>query len=60
MQGEGFEVLEAHAHRRKLPRGALAGNDFRIMLRGVTGEPAAIEARLERLRKQGVPNYFGP
>ena len=45
--GEGFEVLEAHAHRRKLPRGALAGNDFRIMLRGVTGEPTAIEARLE-------------
>jgi tRNA pseudouridine13 synthase len=58
--GEGFEVLEAHAHRRKLPRGALAGNDFRIMLRGVTGEPAAIEARLERLRSHGVPNYFGP
>lgn len=58
--GEGFEVLEAYAHRRKLPRGALAGNDFRIMLRGVTGEPAAIEARLERLRSHGVPNYFGP
>ena len=60
VQGEGFEVLEAHAHRRKLPRGALTGNDFRIVLRGFDGAPSALEARLERLRSAGVPNYFGP
>jgi tRNA pseudouridine13 synthase len=58
--GEGFEVLEAHAHRRKLPRGALTGNDFRIVLRGFEGDPAALEARLSQLRERGVPNYFGP
>lgn len=58
--GEGFEVLEAHAHRRKLPRGALTGNDFRIVLRGFDGAPSALEARLARLRDRGVPNYFGP
>jgi tRNA pseudouridine13 synthase len=57
--GEGFEVLEAHAHRRKLPRGALTGNDFRIVLRGFEGDAAAFEARIACLRERGVPNYFG-
>ena len=35
VRGEGFEVLEAHAHHRKLPRGALAGNRFAVAARGV-------------------------
>lgn len=58
--GEGWEVLEAHAHRRKLPRGALAGNDFRIVLRGFEGDRGEFERRVERLRGHGAPNYFGP
>lgn len=58
--GEGWEVLEAHAHRRKLPRGALAGNAFRIVLRSFDGEREALERRVESLRRRGAPNYFGP
>lgn len=56
----GFEVIAAHAHRRKLPRGALAGNRFQIVVREVSGEPAAAVARLATLAAEGVPNYFGP
>lgn len=58
--GEGFEVLAAYAHARKLPRGALKGNRFRIRARG---EPPSSEALAERVRligARGVPNYFGP
>src|SRR5579864_949147 len=33
LAGEGFEVLEVHAHVRKLPRGALAGNRFALRVR---------------------------
>lgn len=55
-----FEVLEAHPHRRKLPRGALAANHFTIRLRELAGERTALRARLEQLRTRGVPNYFGP
>ncbi len=59
-----FTVLEAHAHNRKLPRGALAGNRFRIRLRPAGGSgaqlAAAIAPRLEAIRLRGVPNYFGP
>jgi len=59
-----FSVLEAHAHNRKLPRGALAGNRFSIRLRPRRGSgaqlAAALAPRLEAIRRMGVPNYFGP
>jgi len=55
----GVEVLAAHRHDRKLRRGAHRANRFELLLRGVRGEPAALEARLGRLREAGAPNYFG-
>jgi tRNA pseudouridine13 synthase len=58
--GEGFEVLAAHAHGRKLPRGALAGNGFRIRIRRLAGDESALRARLALIARCGVPNYFGP
>ena len=58
-----FTVLESHAHRRKLPRGALAGNRFRVRIRA-TGSGAELAAllgpRLASIERAGVPNYFGP
>jgi tRNA pseudouridine13 synthase len=54
-----FVVLEAHPHRRKLPRGALAANHFRIRLRNLQSDRDALRARLELIRIAGVPNYFG-
>jgi tRNA pseudouridine13 synthase len=54
-----FEVLEAHAHSRKLPRGALAGNRFSIRVRDVTVADEVIAGRVELIGRQGVPNYFG-
>jgi tRNA pseudouridine13 synthase len=55
-----FEVLEAHAHSRKLPRGALAGNRFEIRIRDFAADGERLTQRLEAIAKQGVPNYFGP
>lgn len=64
LAGEGFEVLEARPHGRKLPRGALAGNRFAVRLRadGEGGEALArrLGARLRAIAAHGVPNYFGP
>src|SRR5579862_4293096 len=58
---EEFTVLETHAHSRKLPRGALAGNRFAIRLRpGAAGAAAALAPALELVSRRGVPNYFGP
>lgn len=60
VSGDGFEVLEAVLHRRKLKRGALRGNDFEITVRGLSGDTEALAQRLETMVTQGVPNYFGP
>jgi tRNA pseudouridine13 synthase len=59
VRGEGFEVIAAARHRRKLKRGALKGNDFEIVLRDFSGDPAKLHERVAQLSK-GVPNYFGP
>jgi tRNA pseudouridine13 synthase len=58
--GEGYEVIEAHRHARKLPRGALAGNRFTLVLRGFMGSREALEQRVVEIAREGVPNYFGP
>ena len=55
----GVRVLVATRHERKLKRGAHRGNRFRIRLRDVHGEHAAVEAKLAVIRAHGVPNYFG-
>lgn len=57
--GEGFEVVAAAEHQRKLPRGALEGNRFVITVRGVRCDPGALATRIAQMRDGGVPNYFG-
>lgn len=59
LQHPEFKVLSQSRHLKKLRRGDLLGNRFRIVLREVRGERAAIEANLKRVASQGVPNYFG-
>lgn len=58
--GDGWRVLEAAPHSRKLRRGALRGNRFRLVVRDVDGASAALEARWREIVRRGVPNYFGP
>lgn len=58
--GDGFEVIEAVRHRRKLKRGALKGNDFEIVIREFAGDVAVLAARVAAVAADGVPNYFGP
>jgi tRNA pseudouridine13 synthase len=57
-----FDVLEAHAHSRKLPRGALAGNRFVIRIRDLDASinDQTLASRVAEITRHGVPNYFGP
>ena len=59
LQSDDLRVLDHAWHARKLPRGALAGNRFVLVLRDVEGQRDAIDARLQAIATQGVPNYFG-
>ncbi|HLZ99148.1 MAG TPA: tRNA pseudouridine(13) synthase TruD [Steroidobacteraceae bacterium] len=55
-----FRVLEVLANSRKLKRGALTGNRFRIRLRRPSWSREQLELKLAAVRMHGVPNYFGP
>lgn len=57
---EGARVLEATRHHRKLQRGALRGNRFRLTVRELSGDRDALAQRLAAIARDGVPNYFGP
>lgn len=56
---EGLRVLAQARHAKKLPRGALTGNRFTLVLREVEGVRDAVESRLRLVATRGVPNYFG-
>ena len=59
LEGDGLRVLGQARHARKLPRGALAGNRFDLVLRDVQGDADTIEQRLQSIAARGVPNAFG-
>ena len=57
--GGDVQLLQRGRHTRKLRRGVHRANRFRLQLRNVSGERAALEQRLQQVRAQGAPNYFG-
>jgi tRNA pseudouridine13 synthase len=61
LDGDGIRLLRVDRHTNKLRPGHLHGNRFRVLIRDV--EAAAGERLaplLERLRRDGLPNFYGP
>ena len=58
-EGDSLLILKRVRHSRKLQRGAHAANGFSLRLTQLRGDRERLEARLERLKAEGVPNYFG-
>jgi tRNA pseudouridine13 synthase len=58
--GEGWRVVSAARHGRKLRAGSHRANRFALRVRDLQGERDALVARLETIRDRGVPDYFGP
>lgn len=59
LTGENLQVLVVQRHNRKLRKGALRGNRFRLIVRDLRGDRNELEAHLRRVAMEGVPNYFG-
>jgi tRNA pseudouridine13 synthase len=59
LDSDGVEVLGVARHARKLRRGGLRENRFVITVRELSGDCGQLQSRLERIRSEGVPNYFG-
>ncbi|KTD42012.1 tRNA pseudouridine(13) synthase TruD [Legionella parisiensis] len=58
LTASNWRVLEWTRHHRKLRPGFLTGNRFIIRLREISHAEDLLE-RIERIKEQGVPNYFG-
>jgi tRNA pseudouridine13 synthase len=59
-RGEGYTVVGATRHGRKLRPGSHRANRFELRIREVQGQQPGIESRLRSIAETGVPNYFGP
>lgn len=58
-QDDSLRILRMTRHQRKLQRGAHSANGFRLRLTQLNADRAALEERLQRIAREGVPNYFG-
>ncbi len=59
LESDEIKILESVRHNRKLKRGALSGNCFKLRIRDLAGDVASLDERLQAIAEQGVPNYFG-
>ncbi|WP_395377306.1 tRNA pseudouridine(13) synthase TruD [Marinicella sp. W31] len=58
-------VVKQHWHRKKLQKGNLKSNRFRLCVRAINGldseqRKIVMDGLLAKIAAQGVPNYFGP
>jgi tRNA pseudouridine13 synthase len=61
LDGDGLSVLQVSRHGNKLRPGHLRGNRFRILVRNAVADAGArLSPILDRLRREGLPNYYGP
>ncbi len=61
LEGDGIRVRSVGRHSNKLKTGHLRGNRFRILIRDADPAAAALLGPiLDRLRRDGLPNYYGP
>lgn len=60
LDSDDIRVLRASRHTNKLRHGHLRGNRFRILIRGADrGAETALCQTIERIRRLGLPNYYG-
>jgi tRNA pseudouridine13 synthase len=60
LDGDGLRVLKVSRHGNKLRAGHLRGNRFRILVRDTDPSHAVtVEQILERIRRHGLPNFYG-
>jgi len=57
---DAIEILHQTRSRKKIRIGSHRQNRFQITLRDLPAARNLLEQRLERINKQGFPNYFGP
>ncbi len=60
LTSDEFTILQVARHQKKLKRGAHKKNQFKLIITDLVADKSELTGRLENIRTQGVPNYFGP
>jgi tRNA pseudouridine13 synthase len=61
LDGDGVRVLRVSRHGNKLRPGHLRGNRFRVLIRDVPPTASELAApTLDHIRRDGLPNFYGP
>ncbi|WP_340123243.1 tRNA pseudouridine(13) synthase TruD [Methylobacter svalbardensis] len=58
-ESDSMKVLYAVRHARKLKRGVLSGNSFKLVIRDWQGDRTKTIRQLELIKANGIANYFG-
>lgn len=58
-ESDSMKVLQAVRHARKLKRGVLSGNSFKLTIRDWQGDQEKTNRQLEQIKADGIANYFG-
>ncbi len=56
---DGIVILNEKRHDRKLKRGTLEGNQFKLVIRDFKGSEDELKSTVKQISEQGIPNYFG-
>ena len=59
LQQDGIVIEHIDRHPRKLRPGMHSGNHFNMVLRDLEADGSLLDSRLQALKEQGFPNYFG-
>ena len=59
LENEQIKILSVSRHPRKLKRGVLKGNRFRLRVTDIKGDVQSLQQSLEQVAQNGVPNFFG-
>jgi tRNA pseudouridine13 synthase len=59
LESDKIKVLQVVRHARKLKRGVLSGNSFKITVRDWQGDKAKAVQQLEAMKAHGIANYYG-
>jgi len=57
---DSMKVLHTVRHARKLKRGVLSGNCFKLVIRDWQGDKDKTIRQLEAIKTFGIANYYGP
>jgi tRNA pseudouridine13 synthase len=58
-EADSMKVLHTVRHARKLKRGVLSGNSFKLIIRDWQGDKDKTIQQLEGMKANGIANYYG-